>query len=127
MWGVTQIFYWSPDFRICTGCLQKYKWNLLKISFENTYFQVFQGFPALKETVAHIQPNGQFWTVFGQNGKNGENYQKSALLTLLTVKFQKKVMNGFREKSFGRTYGRTYVRTNMTPKVSTTSSRPKFR
>ena len=26
---------------------------------ENTNFQVFQGFPALKETVAHIQPNGQ--------------------------------------------------------------------
>ena len=21
--------------------------------------------------------NGQFWTVFGQNGENGENYQKS--------------------------------------------------
>ena len=34
-------------------------------------------FPALKETIAHIHPNGQFWTVFGQNGQNGENYQKT--------------------------------------------------
>ena len=23
VWGVTQIFYWSPAFRICTGCLPK--------------------------------------------------------------------------------------------------------
>ena len=33
------------------------------------YFQVFQGFLALKETVAHIQPNGQFLPVFGQNAE----------------------------------------------------------
>ena len=52
-----------------------YEWNLLKIGFKNTYFQVFPGFAAIAETVAHIQPNGKFWPVFGQNG---ENDQKSA-------------------------------------------------
>ena len=67
-----------PAFRICTGCLPKYEWNLLKIGFKYTYFHVFKGFPALKETIAHIQPNGQFWPVFGQNGQNGGNYQKRA-------------------------------------------------
>ena len=41
---------------------------MLEIGFKNTYFQVFQGFPTLKETVAHIQPNGQFWTE--KNAKN---------------------------------------------------------
>ena len=55
-----KFFYWSPAFRICTGCLAKYELNLLKIGFKNTYVQVFQGFPALKETRAHIQPNGHF-------------------------------------------------------------------
>ena len=34
-------------------------------------FSGFQGFPALKETVAHIERNGQFWTDFGQMGKTG--------------------------------------------------------
>ena len=57
------------------GCLLKYEKNMLKIGFNNTYFQVFQGFPALKET--HIQPNGQFWIVFGQNGQNGIFFKKS--------------------------------------------------
>ena len=47
------IFYWSAAFRICTGCLPKYEWNLLKIGFKNTYFQVFQGFPALRESSTH--------------------------------------------------------------------------
>ena len=74
---------------------------MLKIGFENTYFQVFQGFPALKETIAHIQPNGQFWIVFGQNGQNGEKYQKSAgtfftrLQALTNCKVSEKVMNDF--------------------------------
>ena len=68
----------------------------LKIGFKNTYFQVFQGFPALKGNLPHIQPNGKFSPVFGQNGQNGENYQKSAwniFVTLIspqqTAKFQK--------------------------------------
>ena len=81
--GVKNIFYWSPAFRICMGCLPKYERNLLKIGLKNTYFQVFQGFPALKETVAHIQPNGQFWTVFGQNGQN-RNFFKKALGTFFS-------------------------------------------
>ena len=46
---------------------------------------------------------GPFWTVFGQNGQNGENYQKSDWNIF-------KVMNGFREKAL-RTNGRTDVRT----------------
>ena len=68
---------------------------------------------------------GPFWTVFGQNGQNGqngENYQKSAWNIFPNflnphIKFQKKVMNGFREKA-SRTDGRTNGRTNATPKVS---------
>ena len=54
----------------------------------------------------HLGQKGPFWTVFGQNAQNGENYQKSPwniFLTptspKLTVKFQKKLMNGFREKA----------------------------
>ena len=58
-------------------CLLKYERKLLEIGFENTYFKVFQGFPALKETRAHIQPNGQFWTIFGQNGQNGKFFKKA--------------------------------------------------
>ena len=45
--GVKKIFYWSPALRICTGFLPKYEWNLLKIGLKNTYFQVFQRFPAI--------------------------------------------------------------------------------
>ena len=59
------------------GCLPKYERNLLKIGLKNTYFPVFQGFPALQETVEHIQPDGQFWTVLGQNGRNGIFFQKA--------------------------------------------------
>ena len=53
----------------------------------------------------HLGQKGPFWTVFGQNGQNGENFQKKRLehfyrayKPYLTVKFQKKVMKGFREK-----------------------------
>ena len=45
-------------------------------------------------------------------------------LQALTVKFQKKVTNGFQEKALRtneRTNGLTNVRTDATPKVSTTS------
>ena len=82
--------------------------------FENTYFQVFLGFPAVKETVAHIQPNGQFWKNFGQNGQNGNFFQKSArniffAITSLTAKFQKKVMKGFREKCEKPPMGKTGI------------------
>ena len=41
-------------------------------------------------------------------------------LQALSVKIQKKVMNGFRDKAL-HTHGRTYGRTDATPKVSTTS------
>ena len=73
--GVTNIFYWSSAFRICTGCLPKYDWNLFKIGFKNTNFQIFQEFPALKETVAHFQPNGQFVQEYNAIYENGsDNY-----------------------------------------------------
>ena len=58
----------------------------LRRETKNTYFQVFQGFPALKETVAHIQPNVQFWTVFCQNGQNGIFFQKSLWNIFLRLK-----------------------------------------
>ena len=124
-----KIFYWSPAFRICTGCLQKYEWNLLKIGFKNTYFQVFQGFPALKETVAHIQPNGQFWTIFGQNGQNGIFFKKaigtfSLWKALINCKVSEKSNERFSSNSV--TDVRTYVRTDARTWIlrsPTTSSR----
>ena len=47
--------------------------------------------------------NGQFWTVFSQNGQNGNFFQKAletffSRLQALTEKFQKKIMKGFRAK-----------------------------
>ena len=75
----------GQNIRICMGCLPKHERNLLKIGLKNTYFQVFQGFPALKETVAHIQPNGQLLTVFGQNGLN-RFFFKRAFGTFFAVK-----------------------------------------
>ena len=60
----------------------------------------------------HLGPNGPFWTVFGQNGQNSENYQKtlgtffSRLQALTNCKVSEKVMSGFREKAL-RMYERT--------------------
>ena len=77
---------------------------MLEIGFENTYFQVFQGFPALKETRAHIQPNGQFWTIFGQNGQNGFFFKKafgtffSLLKALINCKVSEKSNEGIPRK-----------------------------
>ena len=102
---------------------------MLEIGFENTYFQVFQGFPAL-ETVAHIQPNGQFWTVFGQNGQNGNFFQKSAwnifshLQALTNCKVSEKSNERFSSNSV--TYGQTHVCTHERTRIlrsPTTSSR----
>ena len=53
---------------------------------------------------------GQFWKFLAKEGKTVKIIKK------LSVKFQKKIMNGFREKAL-----RTDERTNTTPKVSTTS------
>ena len=45
--------------------------------------------------------NGQFWTVFGQNGQNGNFFKKalgtflSRLQALTNYKVSEKVMNGF--------------------------------
>ena len=71
--------------------------------------------------------NDQFWTVFGQNGRNGVFFSKKRLehfsrtyKPYLTAKFQKKVMNGFRENAWRRN-GCTYDRTDVIPKVSTPS------
>ena len=75
--GVKKIFYWSPAFRICMGCLPKYERNLLKIGLKNTYFQVFQGFPALKETRAHLQPNGHFNQFLGKMAKTVKIIKKA--------------------------------------------------
>ena len=44
--------------------MPKYERKLLKIGFKNIYFQVFQGFPALKGTLPYIQPDGQFIASF---------------------------------------------------------------
>ena len=100
--------------RICTGCLPKYEWNWLKISFKNTYFQVFQGFLAFKETVAHIQPNGQS---LAKMAKMVKNIKKaigtfSRLQALTNCKVSEKSNEQFPRKSV------THERTDKTPKVS---------
>ena len=83
----------------------EYEWNLLKISFTNTYFQGFPGFLALKETVAHVQPKGQFWPVFGKIAKTVKIIKKvhgtffSLLHALTNCKVSEKVMNGFPENA----------------------------
>ena len=124
--GVTQIFYRSPAFRICTGYLPKYEWNLLKIGFKNTYFQVFQGFPALKETRAHIQPNGHFDQFLAKMAKTVKIIKKalgtffSHLQALTNCKVSEKSNEQFPRKRVTnvRTYGRTYVRTDAQPDVN---------
>ena len=103
-------------FRISTGCLPKYKWNLLKIGFKNTYFQVFQGFPALKETRAHIQPNGHFDQFLAKMAKTVKIIKKalgtffSHLQALTNCKVSEKSNERFTRKSVTdeRTHGRTY-------------------
>ena len=77
---------------------------MFEIGFENTQFQVFQGFPALKQTRAHIQPKGQFWTIFGQNGQNGIFSEKvfgtffSLLKALINCKVSEKSNEGIPRK-----------------------------
>ena len=53
----------------------------------------------------HLGQKGPFWTVFGQNGqtvkiikKRFEHFSRT-YKPKLTVKFQKKVMSGFRENA----------------------------
>ena len=78
-------FYWSPAFRICMGCLPKYERNLLKIGFENTYFQVFKGFPALKKRLLHTSSQmanfGQFLAKMGKT----EIFFKKAIGTFFSL------------------------------------------
>ena len=78
----------------------------LKSVSKTTTFSFFPGFPAIKETVAHIQPNGQ----------SGENYQKSTwkifsrLKDLPMCKVSEKNNERFPRKSvsYVRTHARTY-------------------
>ena len=64
---------------------------------------------------------GPFWTVFGQNGQNGENYQKSAwnifshLQALTNCKISEKSNERFPRKivAYERTYGRTNGQTRL--------------
>ena len=73
-------FLLVPAFRICTSCLPKYEWNLLKIGFKNTYFQVFQGFPAIPASCQN--PASSKMANFGQflakMGETGIFFKKSA-------------------------------------------------
>ena len=61
------------------------KGTCLKSVSKTPTFRFFRDFQPLK-TVAHIQPNGQFWTVFGQNGQNGIFCQKSVWNIFFAVK-----------------------------------------
>ena len=66
--GVKKIFYWSPAFRICTGFLPKYEWNLLKIGLKNTYFRVFPGFPAIPASSQISQTQAKFGSILAKKG-----------------------------------------------------------
>ena len=60
--------------------------------------------------------NGQFWTVFGQNGQNG-NFFKKALekfLSLTNCKVSEKIIKGFRETA-SRTDERTDKQIDVIP------------
>ena len=69
--------------------------------------------------------NAPFWTVFGQNGQNGNFFKKalgtffSHLQALTDCKVSEKSNEQFPRKSVAD--GRTNGRTDATPKVSTTS------
>ena len=62
-----------------------------------------------KETRAHIQPNGQFWTFFGQNGRNGIFFKKafrtffSPFKALINCKVSEKSNERFPRKSDSKT------------------------
>ena len=64
----------------------------------------------------HLGQKGPFWTVFGQNGQNGENFQKALgtfflhLQALTNCKVAEKSHERFPRKSV--TDERTYVRTD---------------
>ena len=101
------MFYWSSAFRICTGYLPKYEWNLFKIGSKNTYFPVFQGFP---ETIAtHLAKTAKM-------AKTVKIIKKvlgtffSRLQALSMCKVSEKSNERFPRKSV--THERTYVRTN---------------
>ena len=64
--GGQKIFYWSPAFRICTGCLPKYEW---KIGFKTTYFQVFPGFPAIPASSQISQTQAKFGSILAKKGQ----------------------------------------------------------
>ena len=87
-------------FRIFTGCLLKYEWNLLKIGFKNTYFLVFPGFPAIPESsqISKFRPNlGQFRpkrAFFEISTKNWKRNNLSTPETMLPMKNLKILMRG---------------------------------
>ena len=76
--GGQKIFLLVPSFQNMYRLFAQIRIELALNRFQKHLLSGLKGFPARKETVVHIQPNGQFLTVFGQNGQNGENYQKSA-------------------------------------------------
>ena len=70
----------------------------------------------------HLGRKGRFWIVFGQNGQNGENYQKSAwnnflALTSPNCKVSEKSNERFPRKSiaYGRTNGQTRLLRSQRP------------
>ena len=75
---VKKIFYWSPAFRICMGCLPKYERNLLELGFENTTFRLFRDSQPLKRLL-HTSSQMAILANFGQNWQNGTFFQKSVL------------------------------------------------
>ena len=87
---------------------------MLKIGFKNTYFQ---GFTALKGTVAHIQPNGQFWQILAKMAKTVKIIKKalgkffSRLQALTNFKVSEKSNVPFKRKSVAKI--RTKTRTEF--------------
>ena len=104
------------------------KGTCLKSVSKTPTFRFFRDSQPLKEAVAHIQPNGQFWTVFGQNGRNGIFFKKGLgtfflpFWGLTNCQVSAKVMNGFwesPERTDERMNGRMNERTRAKFKVLT--------
>ena len=101
----TQIFYWSPAFRICTGFFRNTNETCLKSVSKTPTFRFFQDFQLFQHP-AKIQHPAK-WPIFGQflakMGKTGF-FQKSSwniflpLQALSNYKVSEKVMKGFQEK-----------------------------
>ena len=92
-------FLLVPSFQNMYGLFAEIRKELAWNRFWKHLLSGFSGISS-PETAAHIQQNGQFWTVFGQNGQNGIFFKKafgtffSLLKALINSKVSEKSNEG---------------------------------